>query len=74
MSRLSEALKSVLLGAVKSNTMQFNFGAAVLWFLGVLSDASFVTDNPEYTAILAGVVAVVNMFLRAKTTKPLSER
>jgi hypothetical protein len=54
--------------------MRVNLGAGLLWFLSVLSGASFVTDNPEYTAILAGVMAIVNMVLRAKTTKPLSER
>lgn len=70
MSRLS----TLLGGALKSNTMQFNFGAAVLWFLGVLSDASFVTDNPSTTAMLGGIVALVNLLLRAKTTKPLAER
>ena len=70
MSRLSNLLK----GTLKSNTVQFNFGVAVLWFLGVLSDASFVTDNPQTTAVLGGIVALVNLFLRAKTKKPLKDR
>lgn len=63
-----------LLGAFKSNTVQFNGGAALLWFLSVLMDADFVKDNPEYSAIAAGIMALVNILLRFKTKKPLEER
>lgn len=70
MSRLS----SLLRGASKSTTVRFNVLAGFLWFLGVLSDASFVTENPEWMGILGGVTAIVNLFLRAKTTKPLKDR
>lgn len=74
MSKFSTALRKVLGGAVKSNTMQFNFTAAVLWFLDVLGDTSYVADDPNKTAVLVGLVALINMVLRAKTKKPLSER
>lgn len=70
MSKLSDLLG----GMLRSNTMQFNFGAAILWFLGALSESELLTDNPEWMAILGGVTAVVNIFLRAKTKKPLAER
>jgi hypothetical protein len=59
---------------LKSKTMQFNGGAAILWFLGVLMEADFIRDNPELTAMLAGVVALINMLLRLKTNKPISEK
>lgn len=70
MSKLSDLLG----GMLRSNTMQFNFGAAILWFLGALSESELLTDNPEWMAILGGVTAIVNIFLRAKTKKPLAER
>lgn len=70
MSKLSDLLG----GMLRSNTMQFNFGAAILWFLGALSESKLLTDNPEWMAILGGVTAIVNIFLRAKTKKPLAER
>lgn len=67
-------LGKLLLGAVKSDTMKFNVGAAIVWFLTVLADSNFIGENPELTAIVGGVMALVNMILRAKTTKPLTER
>lgn len=70
MSRLSDLLG----GMLRSNTMQFNAAGAVVWFLTVLMNADFVSSNPEYTAILGGLMAIVNMVLRAKTKKPLAER
>ena len=73
MSRLSVLLRSFK-GATKSTTVRFNVLAGLLWFLGVLSDASFVTENPEWMGILGGITAIVNLFLRAKTTKPLKDR
>jgi len=70
MSRLTDLLG----GMLRSNTMQFNTAAAVVWFLTVLMESDFVSSNPEYTAIAAGVMAIVNMVLRMKTKKPLEER
>jgi hypothetical protein len=63
-----------LFGALKSNTVQFNGGVALLWFLDVLSESNLIANNPEYTALLGGVVALVNIILRFKTKKPLNER
>lgn len=70
MSKLSDLLG----GTLRSNTVQFNALAAVLWFLSTIGETSFVSQNPEYSAILGGVVAIVNLVLRAKTKKPLAER
>lgn len=70
MSKLLQLLK----GAAKSNTVQFNGAAIVLWLLSQLGEVNFITDNPEYSALLAGAVALVNLLLRFKTSKPLSER
>lgn len=61
-------------GALKSNTVQFNGAAAIIWFLEVLGQTNFIGDNADFSAILAGVVALVNILLRAKTSKPLNER
>jgi hypothetical protein len=63
-----------LFGAAKSNTVQFNGVVALLWFLDVLGDTSIIADNPEYTSVLGGVMALVNILLRFKTKKPLEER
>lgn len=58
--------------AARSNTIQFNgILAAVLL---AIRDSEFVQSNPDYVAIVAGVAAIVNLFLRAKTKVPLSER
>ncbi len=64
----------LLQGAVKSNTIQFNVATGVLWVLGVLLKADFVTSNPDLVAIMLGVQAAVNVLLRFKTSVPLSER
>jgi hypothetical protein len=63
-----------ILGALKSNTVQFNGGVAVLWLLDVLGETNLISDNAEYGAIFGGVVALVNILLRFKTKKPLEER
>jgi len=67
-------LSSLLRGATKSTTVRFNVLAGLLWFLGALSDASFVNENPEWMGILGGITAIVNLILRVKTTKPLEDR
>lgn len=64
----------LLKGAAKSNTVQFNVAAAALWMLGALMGADFVKSNPDMVAILAGVQGLINILLRMKTSKPLSER
>ena len=61
-------------GLLRSNTMQFNFGAGVLWFLGILLEIDFIKNNPEWVAILAGITAIINILLRLKTNKAISER
>lgn len=64
----------LLKGTAKSNTVQFNVAAAALWILGALMGADFVKSNPDLIAILAGIQSVINLLLRMKTSKPLSER
>jgi hypothetical protein len=61
-------------GALKSNTVQFNGAAAILWFLEVLGQTNFISDDSQYSALLAGIVALVNIVLRFKTKKALPER
>jgi hypothetical protein len=69
-------LGRLLRGAMKSSTVQVNGG-----FLGILlmlmqSDAfnGIISKNPEYAAIALGVQSLLNIILRAKTKKPLTER
>ena len=64
----------LLKGTAKSNTVQFYVAAAALWILGALMGADFVKSNPDLIAILAGIQSVINLLLRMKTSKPLSER
>lgn len=68
---MSSFLKLVL-GAAKSNTVQFNGIMLVLWT--ALAQSEFIQSNPEYAAIVGGIQAAINLFLRAKTKAPLSER
>jgi len=71
MSKASSFLR-VILGGLRSNTVQVNGLLAVIW--SALLNSDMITSNPEYTAILGGVSALVNIILRAKTDKALSER
>jgi hypothetical protein len=64
----------LLKGSLKSTTVQFNLAATALWVLGVVMASDFVRSNPDYLAIAAGVQGIVNVLLRFKTSKPLSER
>lgn len=70
MSRLSDLIGGIL----RSNTVQFNGGVMLLWLLDQVSQTEWLQSNPEYAAIAAGLVALVNMLLRFKTKKPLSQR
>jgi len=65
-------LVKLLTGAVKSNTVQFN--SIVLAIFAALSQSEWIQSKPEYAAILGGIAAAVNLFLRAKTKVPLAER
>jgi len=71
MSKASSFLR-VLMGGLKSNTVQVNSILAVIW--GAVLNSDVISTNPEYTAILGGVSALINIFLRVKTEKPLSQR
>lgn len=62
----------LITGAAKSNTIQFN--GFFLALLAALSQSEFMQNNPDAMAILAGINAIVNLFLRFKTKKPVSER
>jgi len=61
-------------GALKSNTVQFNILATILWGLGALLGADFIKNNPDTLAIVAGLQGLVNVLLRFKTSVPLSEK
>lgn len=68
MSKFLEILK----GAAKSNTVQVNGLLGVIW--AAILNSEVIQSNPEMTAILGGVSALINVLLRFKTSKPLSER
>ena len=59
-------------GAVKSNTIQVNGILVAIWT--ALYQSTWVQENPETLAIFGGIQSLVNLFLRAKTKKPLAER
>lgn len=62
-------------GALKSMTVQVNTAAAVvLYLLAEAGKLDFIADNPEYSAVIAGAIALINILLRFKTSKPLEER
>lgn len=68
MSKFLQLLK----GAARSNTVQFNALFLAIWSAVLQTD--FIQSNPDYVAIMGGIQAVLNILLRAKTKKPLSER
>jgi hypothetical protein len=69
------ALWLKLRGALRSSTVQFNsIAAIVLYLLAEAGKLDAIADDPQYAAILAGVIALVNVVLRFKTSQPLEER
>lgn len=62
----------LITGAVRSDTMKFNGILAAVW--AALYQSDLIQTNPEYVAIFGGISALVGLFLRAKTSKPLTER
>ena len=62
----------LIVGAAKSNTVQFNSIMVAIW--AALAQMEFIQSNPDYLAVLGGIQAIVNIFLRAKTDKPLTQR
>lgn len=73
MSKASTFLRTIL-GGLKSTTIQANSGGLILLILTSIFNSEIIQSNPEYVAIGAGIMTVINLFLRAKTSKPLSER
>lgn len=73
MSKTSTFLRSIL-GGLKSNTVQANSGGLIILILTAIYNSEIIQTNPEYVAIGAGIMALVNIVLRVKTSKPLSER
>lgn len=62
----------LLKGAAKSNTVQINAILLAIWT--AVMNTELIQSNPDLVQIMAGVQAVVNILLRFKTKKPLSER
>jgi hypothetical protein len=62
----------LMIGAAKSNTVQFNAVFLAIW--AAILNADFVQGNPDLVQALMGVQAIVNLLLRFKTNKPLSQR
>jgi len=73
MSKTSTFLRTIL-GGLKSSTVQANTGGLLALILTSIYNAEIIQSNPEYLAIGTGIMAIVNIFLRLKTSKPLSER
>ena len=63
---------TLLKGAAKSNTVQVNSLLLAIW--AAVMNTDMIQSNPDLVQIMAGVSALVNIFLRFKTKKPLSER
>lgn len=61
-----------IVGSMRSNSNQFNGIMVAIW--AALSQSDFIASKPEYVAIFGGIQAVMNILLRAKTKKPLTER
>jgi len=61
-----------LLGATRSNTMRGNGLLAIVW--GALIQSDLITSNPEYVVLTSAVTILFNMFMRTRTSKPLSKR
>ena len=61
-----------LKNAASSNTVQVNSILLAVW--AAIAQSDFVTTNPEATAIVGAIQAIVNIFLRFKTKVPISER
>lgn len=68
MSKFLQLIK----GAAKSNTIQINALLLAIW--SAVLQTEFIQSNPDLVAIMGGVQAIINMLLRVKTSKPLSER
>lgn len=62
----------LLKGAAKSNTVQINGILLAIW--AAVMNTEMIQSNPDLVQIMAGVQALVNILLRFKTSKPLSER
>lgn len=73
MSKTSNFLRTIL-GGLNSNTVQANTGGLIVLILTSIYNMELIQSNPEYLAIGAGIMALVNIVLRAKTSKPLLER
>lgn len=74
---------NLIKGTAKSNTMQFNGIIAVVWSLlqnetvmgGVQSLlTNLIGSNADAMTLLSAIGIIGNIFFRAKTAKPLSER
>lgn len=62
----------LMLGAAKSNTVQFNAIFLAIW--AAVLNTDFVQANPDLTQALLGAQALVNLLLRFKTKVPISQR
>ena len=62
----------LLKGAAKSNTVQINGILLAIW--AAVMNSEMIQANPDLVQVMAGVQAIVNILLRFKTKKPLSER
>ena len=66
------SLVRLIKGALKSNTVQVNGVLLAIWT--AIMNTEMIQSNPDLVQIMAGVSALVNILLRFKTSKPLSQR
>lgn len=58
--------------AAKSNTVQVNSLLLAIWT--AVMNTEMIQSNPDLVQVMGGVMALVNILLRFKTKKPISER
>lgn len=62
----------LLKGAARSNTIQVNAVLLAIW--SAVMNTDMIQSNPDLVQVMAGLQALVNIFLRLKTKLPVSER
>jgi len=58
--------------AAKSNTVQVNSLLLAIWTAAM--NTEMIQSNPDLVQVMGGAMALVNILLRFKTKKPISER
>lgn len=65
-------MSNFLKGLLRSNTVQINALILAVWT--ALINTDMIQSNPDLVQVMVGVQALINILLRLKTTKPISNR